>query len=427
MKQLYAQHLEIVSRHFEKSLAQSDLDYLLIPSGAPVRMFMDDMDYPFKVNAYFNYLVPLTNVPHCWVVVQPGKKLTLHFYQPEDFWHKVEALGDSFWESYFDIVTHTQSKPGFSLPPGRGAILGNPEPYPEFSELEANPEELVSAINWYRAYKTDYEVACLKAANELALPAHKAAEMAFREGLSEAEINASYLNALRVTSDKTPYRNIVCLNENASILHYTVYNTEREKNSRSFLIDAGASFRGYGSDITRTYAKEPGHFSDLISAMDAIQQKLVTELSQVNTYSELHFRAHQHIAELLVETGLVKSSAQSIVEKNISSTFFPHGLGHLLGLWVHDPGGHQASVSGGINSPDPRYPFLRCTRQIETNQVFTIEPGLYFIDSLLAELKASSDGKLVDWATVDAYKPFGGIRIEDNVLVTATGVQNLTR
>ena len=427
MKQLYAQHLACVTRHFEKALNQSDLDYLLIPSGAPVRMYMDDMDYPFKVNAYFNYLVPLTTVPHCWVLFKPGQKPILYFYQPTDYWHKVETLAGQFWESHFDIVQCPQSKPAFSLPQGRGAVLGNVEPYPEFSELSINPPELVAAINWSRAYKTDYEIACLKAANEQALPAHKAAEIAFREGLSEAEINACYLNELRVTSDKTPYRNIVCLNENASILHYTVYNGERQKENRSFLIDAGASFNGYGSDITRTYAKEPGEFQDLITAMDGIQQQLVKELAEVNTYSELHFRAHQLIAELLEETGLVKSSAQSIVEKNISSTFFPHGLGHLLGLWVHDPGGHQANAAGGVNSPDPRYPFLRCTRKVEQNQVFTIEPGLYFIESLLAELKASENGGLIDWAKVELYKPFGGIRIEDNVQVTATGTLNLTR
>ena len=108
-------------------------------------------------------------------------------------------------------------------------------------------------------------------------------------------------------------------------------------------------------------------------------------------------------------------------------TLLPHGLGHFLGLQVHDVAGHQAAPEGGTKEPPARHPFLRTTRTIEEGQVFTIEPGLYFIPMLLREHRAGDTAACFDWDLVDRLTPCGGIRIEDNVLVTADGHRNLTR
>ena len=104
-----------------------------------------------------------------------------------------------------------------------------------------------------------------------------------------------------------------------------------------------------------------------------------------------------------------------------------HEAGHLLGIQVHDVGGKQINTRGDITAPPTDYPALRNTRTIEKGQVFTIEPGLYFIPQLLDPERRSSRGKLINWKLVDSLLPLGGIRIEDNVLVTASGVENLTR
>jgi len=108
----------------------------------------------------------------------------------------------------------------------------------------------------------------------------------------------------------------------------------------------------------------------------------------------------------------------------------PHGVGHLLGIQVHDAGGRQINPQGDMQAPPADYPALRNTRTVEKNQVFTIEPGLYFIPQLLNPERGNADGtargKLINWKLIDALIPLGGIRIEDNVLVTATGVENLT-
>lgn len=130
---------------------------------------------------------------------------------------------------------------------------------------------------------------------------------------------------------------------------------------------------------------------------------------------------------MLSEFGIIYCDADTAVETGIISTFFPHGLGHHLGLQTHDVGGFMADERGThISTPAP-HQFLRTSRVIEANQVFTIEPGLYFIDSLLGDLKQSKHANLVNWALVEEMRPFGGIRIEDNIIVHKTHNENMTR
>src|SRR6185295_2879414 len=116
-----------------------------------------------------------------------------------------------------------------------------------------------------------------------------------------------------------------------------------------------------------------------------------------------------------------------LVQRRITSTFLPHGVGHFLGLQVHDVAGFMADRSGRTIPKPEGHPYLRLTRVIEPGFVFTIEPGLYFIDTLLADLKKSDNAKYVNWEKVGGFRKYGGIRIEDNIVVTETGNENLTR
>jgi len=144
-------------------------------------------------------------------------------------------------------------------------------------------------------------------------------------------------------------------------------------------------------------------------------------------FGDLQLLAHREVAGLLSDSGLLRVPADAIVEERISDLFFPHGLGHLLGLQVHDIGGNLLDPGGRAGRPPPRFPRMRLTRRLAPGQVLTIEPGLYFIDSLLARLRRHRRQRSVDWPGLDALRPCGGIRIEDNVLVTADGQENLTR
>ena len=128
-----------------------------------------------------------------------------------------------------------------------------------------------------------------------------------------------------------------------------------------------------------------------------------------------------------LETATLPVDPQAAVDLGISGTFLPHGLGHLLGVQVHDVGGFRPAPDA---APIPRpqgHPALRLTRRLEPGMVVTVEPGLYFIESLLARLSAGPHRVAVEWPLVERLVPYGGIRIEDNVVVTADGGENLTR
>jgi Xaa-Pro dipeptidase len=136
---------------------------------------------------------------------------------------------------------------------------------------------------------------------------------------------------------------------------------------------------------------------------------------------------HRAVAAILVDAGLVRGDPEAAFSDGLTDHFFPHGLGHLIGLQTHDVGGHLASSAGGQKAPPARHPALRLTRTIEVDQVFTIEPGVYFIPSLLDQLRGRPEGSRVNWSAVSALLSAGGVRIEDNVRVLATGVENFTR
>ena len=137
--------------------------------------------------------------------------------------------------------------------------------------------------------------------------------------------------------------------------------------------------------------------------------------------------AVSRIAALLVESGLLRCPAEQALQEGLVTRFFPHGIGHLLGLQVHDVGGTQAGPDGGEIPRPAGHPALRLTRTLETGFVVTMEPGIYFIDALLAPLRQGPHASHVDWERVAALRPFGGIRIEDDLAVTESGCENLTR
>jgi Xaa-Pro dipeptidase len=119
--------------------------------------------------------------------------------------------------------------------------------------------------------------------------------------------------------------------------------------------------------------------------------------------------------------------ADEAIDTGLTSVFYPHGIGHLLGLQVHDVGGLQRDAAGGVIERPYNHPFLRLTRKLEDGFVVTVEPGFYFIDQLLDEAKQKPIGKMIDWKRVGQLRKFGGVRIEDNVAARPGGQENLTR
>ncbi|WMS86096.1 Xaa-Pro dipeptidase [Pleionea litopenaei] len=427
----YSQHIEALLKRYQQLLAEHNYDYLVIPSGMPIRKYLDDMDYPFKVNPHFKALLPLTDHPHCQIIIPQTGKPQLLYYQPVDFWHTVPADPSGAYTEFFEIQLIARPEQALPLIPkdGRVVLMGRKEGVLEAVSFSAqNPESLVYPLYWDRAYKSAYEVECIWQANRLAAKAHNAARDEFYRGGNEFSINNAYLVAANALENDMPYGNIVALNQNAAILHYTDCQRTTPNKHFSFLIDAGAEVNGYASDITRTYSyAKNDEFADLIQAMDEMHLNLLEQIKPQQSYVDLHVQAHHRIADILKRFDFVTASADALVESGVSSAFFPHGLGHQLGLQVHDVGGHQSEKAGGTTPPPQEHPFLRNTRTIEQHQVLTVEPGLYFIDSLLDDVKQTDLNDAINWEKINQFKVFGGIRIEDDILVTADGHRNLSR
>ena len=290
-----------------------------------------------------------------------------------------------------------------------------------------NPPHLLTRLHFDRAVKTGYELECMRRASDLGARGHLAALAAFRRGGSEYEAHMCYLEACSQREEEMPYNNIVAYNENSAVLHYQHLERTAPKSLRSFLIDAGAQYRGYASDITRTYAAYPSRFADLVESLDGAQRALCDEIVAGRDYREVHLSAHRRLGDLMQQIGLTRLPGQAALELGITSVFFPHGIGHLLGLQVHDVGGVMGDDQGRERQRPEGHPYLRLTRMLEPGVVVTVEPGIYLIDSLLAAAHADSRRVHIDWTVVEELKPFGGIRIEDNVVATASAPENLTR
>ena len=428
---LYGQHLDTVKARFDEALEKSGAAHAVIFSGAPRYAFLDDNTYPFRANPHFVSWLPVTAAPYSYIVYTPGEKPVLIYYQPEDYWHVVPATPDGYWTSGFDLrIVRETGDAADHLPAARDkcVLLGEIEdPAHAFGIERVNPTTTINLLHLARGSKTAYELECMRLASRRGVAGHRAAEAAFRDGVSEFDVHQAYRAATSLGANELPYGNIVALNDHGAVLHYTDLDRAAPAESLSFLIDAGAQVHGYASDITRTYAAGDADFGALIDLMDDMQLKIVDGVRAGVDFRDLHLETHRQLAGVLVEAELAKGSPEELISSGTTSAFFPHGLGHLLGIQVHDVGGHLADESGTTIDPPSGHPFLRLTRVLEEDMVVTIEPGLYVIDMLLENLRGSPAEQQINWQAVDRLRPFGGVRIEDDVRVLADGSENLTR
>jgi Xaa-Pro dipeptidase len=189
----------------------------------------------------------------------------------------------------------------------------------------------------------------------------------------------------------------------------------------------------YAGDLSSTFPVDTAFDSrqkDVYRIVLDAHLAAVAAVKPGRPFREIHLLAHRLIAGALVDAGVVKGcKAEEAATNGVSHVFFPHGIGHLLGLQVHDVAGLAADDTGRTEIPRPvGHRYLRLTRKLEPGFVVTIEPGIYFIELLLDEAQANGLGRYIDWDVVRRLQPYGGIRIEDDVACTATATpENLTR
>jgi Xaa-Pro dipeptidase len=432
LDETFGPHLAALCQRTARALETCGFTGLLVHSGSALTVFEDDRSYPFMAHAPFKVWVPLSDAPDSYVWFQPGSRPMLILHQPRDYWYKPADLPQGYWVRHFDVVVAADAAAARAALPAdlsRAAYIGDAT-----AEISAwgpgaiNPRNLMRRLDYDRAVKSPYELLCMRAANRLGALGHLAATRAFEAGASEFEIELKFIAACGLREQELPYNPIIALNEGGAVLHYQVLSKQPPRERHSLLIDAGAEFAGYACDITRTHSYEDAEFRALIARMDALQQRLCDRVRAGVDWRDIQLAAHDETGRLLHEAEIVHCGGEEAVATGVTKVFLPHGIGHLLGIEVHDVGGFlKAPGEGEIPRPDG-HPYLRLTRVLEPGFVVTMEPGIYFIPQLLEAARADdAQASRINWPRVASLAKFGGIRIEDDLAVTRGGCENLTR
>lgn len=295
------------------------------------------------------------------------------------------------------------------------------------SGLEVNSEAALEALTECRLLKDPQELDIMRTINKISSEAHVYLMQQARGGINERHLDAHFNHFTFSRGAKfLAYTSIVAAGRNGATLHY-IRNNADVLETDMILVDAGAELDCYASDITRCYPASGTFSSDQSSVYSIVLEAQKAVLGSIRPgvdWTDMHRLSERVISAGLIREGFVTGTVDEVMTKRVVSVFYPHGLGHLLGLAVHDVGGYPKGMSR-IQEPGIRY--LRTRRTLKEGMCLTVEPGVYFVEELLRRAKADAVvSPHICWEKVDRFRDFGGVRIEDNIVVTADGVENLT-
>lgn len=292
-------------------------------------------------------------------------------------------------------------------------------------------EALIDAVIAMRRILGPEELAALRATAAVSVQAHRLAMAQTRPGRTEESLLALFEGCLRAGGRGTAYDTILTVR--GEVLHNHSHPNVLEAGQLLLLDGGGEAPDGYASDITRTWpvsGRFDGRQRAAYEAVLAAQTEAIAAVRPGVRYRDLHLQACRVLARFLVDEGLLVGEPDGLVERGAHALFFPHGLGHLLGLDVHDLevfGDRAAYGPGRARSPQFGTGYLRLDLDLQADMLVTIEPGFYVVPAILGDRALTErfgDALRLDVAA--RWLGFGGIRVEDDVLVTAQGGQSLT-
>jgi Xaa-Pro aminopeptidase len=415
---------------------------LIVPAGTPVPIAGTDQYHPFHAHN-----------DHAWLSGsrRPGAVLVFDSLEPASWslfvpavtredrvWHGpgddleriAELTGLDRVRPLSELETHLVSRrerPVALI--GHREFLERPGVYgihPDVIQQLALDADLSGAaerqVHDGRRCKDDLELALMRAAAAATAVGHAAGLEAMGDGVSEravaVEIEAGFR---RAGADGCAYDSIVAGGPNAAVLH--AHPSHRRMAAHEFmLVDAGAEVAGYDCDVTRTSPVDgrlDGRRKALYDAVLEVQTTAIEGSVAGREYRDVHMDASVGLAAGLVSLGILRGKPEDLVELDAHALFFPHGIGHLIGLGTHDVGGY---AEGRTRSDRPGLRYLRADLPLAPGMVVTIEPGLYFIEALLAQgIEDRRYQGVVDFDEARKWLPLGGVRIEDNVCIRAEG------
>ncbi|KAK8159852.1 putative Xaa-Pro aminopeptidase pepP [Phyllosticta citrichinensis] len=395
----------------------------------------NDQEMPFRQRRYFYYMTGC-ELPDSAVVYDLKSEKTTLFIPPVDpeevIWSGLPMGKEEALQKYQvdDCLTTPELNSFFaSSQTPKSVIYAIPNQISDsvsfLSFGNKNYEILKTAIDESRVVKTPYEIALISHANTVSTAAHTAVIAAANSATNERELEALFLKTcIERGCRNQAYSSIVASGTSAATLHY-VRNDQPLAGKLNLLLDAGAEKDCYASDITRTFpltgkfTPESRAIYDIVLRM---QIEAIESLKAGVCWDDVHAQAHRTAIVGLLDVGILKGDAAAIFEARTSVAFFPHGLGHYLGMDTHDSGGHA-----NYADKDPMFRYLRVRGNLPAGSVITVEPGIYFCKFIIDPfLKDDKQKKFIDESVLARFWDVGGVRIEDNVLVTETGYENLT-
>ena len=396
---------------------------LLVGAGEPVPLPEGtDQTYPFRAHAEYYYLA-VQECPGGVVAFDPrgGDRDGWVSFVPD------VTEGEIVWEGRAQLpgASVATLEPWLSSRRGRPiAMLGAP-----LRGVVADDKATARAheqLHHARRVKDATEIALLRRTASATAAGYAKLRSILRPGLTERDLQIELeAEFFRGGGTRPGYGSIVGLGANSAILHSTP-SARAAKAGDFLLVDAGAEIDRYMTDVTRTYVVgTPSAFQrDLYQVVLAAEERAITRCVAGAEWREIHLTAAVEMTAGLVAMGVMRGQAESLVEQEAHTLFFPHGLGHMVGLGVRDGSG---MLPGRAKSTRACLATLRMDLPLQPGYVVTVEPGLYFIPALLNDPKRRERFEdCVNWSLAESHLHLGGVRIEDNILVTTSTPENLT-
>ncbi|WP_414754993.1 aminopeptidase P family protein [Anabaena sp. CCY 9910] len=419
-----------------------DFPAILWSGGSNSRNFPANR-FPFRASSHFLYFagLPLSNAA---IHLEAGK-LTLFIDDPAPrsaLWHGetpkreeiAQTIGADAAQPLSELMPFLEGAATIAVQDAttwtqQSQLLNRwvlPQSQPEGIDLE-----LAKAIVTLRLTHDTGALAELRKAANVSVSAHKAGMAATANAKIEAEVRAAMESVFIAHNMTTAYNSIVTVH--GEVLHNEQYHHPLQPGNLLLADVGGETELGWAADITRTWPVS-GKFSptqrDIYDVVLAAHDACIANIRPGVEYAEIHLLGARVIAEGLVNLGILRGNPEDLVEKDAHALFFPHGIGHLLGLDVHDMEdlGDLAGYEEGKKRSD-RFGlgYLRLNRPLRTGMLVTIEPGFYQVPAILNDEKTRSRYQYtVNWERLSQFADVRGIRIEDDVLVTDTGSEVLT-
>ena len=426
---------------------------ILLMGGRSVDFELYDSDTDkceFRQEAFFRYVFGL-NEPDCYGAIDLDKGESLLFV-PEVSDDSQRWSGErrplSFYNERYDVqATHVTSELHSALQVRgishlyllHGVNLDSdlttkttPD-FPELSHYTVNNTHLHPLLTELRVFKTLKEQQVMRLGNAISSQAHVYVMRHIQAGMTEVHLEGMFKAYCHCYGGARhmAYTCICGSGANGSILHYGHAGRPNDrvlKNGDNVLLDMGGEYSGYTTDITRSFPVNGKFTADQAAVHTAVyeaQMAVMRAMKPGVAWPDMHRLAERVIITHLLRIGILHGgSVDELMQHHLGAVFMPHGLGHLLGMNVHDVGGYHP---GSTRSPEPGLCWLRCGRKLEAGMVVTVEPGLYFNDPTIdAALRDERRGKYIDEAVLQRFRGTGGCRLEDDVLVTKDGAENLT-